>query len=79
VDRTPEASAMGRDFPYRLQSQKRPPANGTAFAEPEFSPRSICGNRLLPSLGQVLPPGYRAAKNFRMRSRPRSNSAFEVA
>jgi len=48
-------------------ANKKRPFHGTAHAEPDDYELSW------------TPSCYSAAKNFRMRSRPRSSSAFEVA
>jgi hypothetical protein len=65
ADRTPGASAMDKEFPYQLRSTKKAARKRNGLCRTELSDANLAP--------------YSAEKNFRMRSRPRSNSAFEVA
>src|SRR6202007_2988008 len=83
VDRIPEPSTMDKDHSCLLASTKKTARKTERpFAEPKLFP-------LCPSVSSVVKiyqsrkhrrrPNYSAAKNLRMRSSPRSSSAFEVA
>jgi len=56
----------------RIPGAKARSCRGAPGGTAEAAPKPVGG-----AIQQTVP--YSAAKNFRMRSRPRSNSAFEVA